>query len=519
MSGKVEKSEKSTKLPRERSKGSKDKEGAPELNLESAKVDSDVGRNTSPRHGKKRKTESVLFSSSPVAGVRFEGADDKTSNREKINTRSSSAGPPGNSEVRPRAEPMEEADVLMTMFRDFMNQMASPLNNVVRKNQDLRSQVSLLLKASQADEAPYLALAREKESLSREYDQLRYEHQLLQQEFQSLRRENLDLVAITQQLQTELAVYKYSSSSPPISRPNLSEANSNLNVQAPVVAPSTPVFGLRRKDNVAELEQSILDLEEEIRSPRSGSNGSSGGYEVGAGAPTKETPTKKARKGVPKSHSNDPVQGAFIVQSSSSGSTNSTSSNRAKAPPERVVSAPSEVKSAISSPSASSSGQLTRQEAKLVANIALGSAAAGVGSPKPTPEDREEQRLLKYMQGNGRRSTPNLGSKSQLNLSRNSASPSNLTFTEQSAFAHIFRKWDSNDDDFIDRHQLELTFDAMSSHSDLKDLHTTTQPHFSKIPWSSLGITISTEVTLAAALTFLSDSKTGHPNPSVLINK
>jgi hypothetical protein len=508
MSGKVEKADKSSKMPRERSKGLKERDSSNEASGDSTKGDSENSRSVSPKNMKRRKIESIVYGASPVPGVRFEGADDKASTREKLSSRSSSAGPTSSSELRQKGEVVDEAESLMNLFRDFVSQMSSPLQSVVRKNQDLRSQVSMLLKASQSEEAPFSAMAREKELLSREYDQLRYEHQLLLQDFQQVRRENVDLLATITQLQAELNAFK--SGTPLLDSSSSNGANHSSATSS--LAP-TPALSLRRKDNVAELEKSILDLEveiEEIRSPRSasaimaGPQGSQAASSEVSGP--KETPTKSAKRKVPKSHSNDPVNSSLVHSPSGSKDLNGTSS-RAKSPPERVASAPTEVKSTVHAP-AKASGS----------SYGTGASNHASGALK-SPEEREEARLSKYtVAGIGRRSSPNLNPSSATHLPKLPAS-NTLSQSEQILFSQLFRKWDSNDDDLIDRHQLQLTCDSMSSYDALKDLHSFVHPHFSKIDWASIGLPISAPISLFSALTYLSDCKAGSPNASVLSSK
>jgi len=577
-SGKVEKSEKSAKLPRERSKGSKEKDSCAEQVSDGPKSDPENGRSVSPKNKKKR-TEIV---SSGV--VRFEGAEQqRLGAREKLNSRSSSAGPVTNTEdSEAKPEMVDEADALMAMFRDFTARMTGSLAGVVRKNHDLKSQVSLLLRAAHSEEPPFEAMMREKDALSRVYDQLRYEHQVLQKEFQQIRRENLELMAMNQELQTELAaigtagsasthntsistslvipIYAHANASspsaappvvpvtsPPANQPRNERLSSPplLDVSAVVTGSHSPSpLQLKRKDNVAELERSILDLEEEIRSPRAGSSPSSTTESSAPASPGSRSdkgdiPTIKKRK-VPKSHSNElPNAQSVVASSSASTSANNSSvngsSSRAKGPPERAISAPSEVKKSainsstgsnssstgtgpsqglVSSPSNSSNGSSGAGNSSRINgfppdSVITTTTAASYAPNKIATEEREQQRLSKYTAG-PRRASPHT-------KSHNSAppSPNHLTQVEQTTFMHIFRKWDNNDDDLIDRHELELTLDSMSQNENLKDLYTIVYPHFSKIAWDTLSIGKYTQLSLGAALTFLSDCKVGVPNPQV----
>lgn len=505
MSVRAEKTDKSVRGPRDRAKVVKEKELTPESSTDSSRGEGESTRSVSPKNGKRKKIEMSIYSASPGgAGVRFDSLGDKSTNREKISSRSSSAGPTTPSDGKARGEPIDEADSIMMLFQDFVSQMSSPLQSIARKNIDLRSQVSMLLKASQSEEAPFVAMAREKENLAREYDQLRYEHQRLLLDFQHVHRENLHLLGTIQQLQAEINSLKNVSQSPPPTD------NSELirSLSSPSSTRVSPALTLKRKDNVAELEQSILELAEEIEeilSPRSNSTSGSGSSKPTPPpeiTPTKDTPTRGSKRKVHKSHSNDPPNSS-LVHSPSNGSTGST---RAKAPPERVVSAPSEAKS--TSPTAARHSKSSR-----LASSSPTSTSTSINTKNV--EEREEARLTKYTSGNlARRSNPNMNSKVPIVLPKLPSSTP-LTTSEQITFAQLFRKWDINDDDVIDRHQLQVTYDSMSSYEALKDLHTIAHPHYSKIDWPSLGITQSTPISLLSALTYLSDCKAGIASASI----
>lgn len=561
--GKAEKTDKTGKLPRDRTKALKEKDIGSETGSDSCKSDGDTGRSISPKNKKKR---GEIVSS----GVRFDSSDQR--GREKVNSRSSSAGPVSSSaDLDASKGGMDEADMLLVMFRDFTSRMSGSLGNVVRKNHELSSQVSLLLKAAQSEEPPFEAMVRQKEALSREYDQLRYEHQVLQKEFQQIRRENLELVAENQDLQAELSTLKAGIGAP--SSPRLASAAASVAV-APTTLPSplaipnnirpksparqardeitssansasscnsqsegsglvslspTPLV-LKRRDNFAELEQSILAIEEEIRSPRSSSPSNSPRSPNGKSQKSDAGPKKRK---VLKSHSNElPNAQNAVVSSASSSSTSSTpSSARVKSPPERAISAPSEVKKTdvVSRSSSSSSNNSigahhshtptpvhTAGTTSSSSSIPVSTSTAGKfghhvssAQSKASAEEREQQRLSKYTAGPRRN-----------NKARNSSppSPNHLTPSEQITFTHIFRKWDNDDDDLIDRHELELTLDSMSQNENLKELHAIVQPHFSKIAWDTLSLGKGAHLSLGAALTFLSDCKIGAPNPQVFAN-
>lgn len=678
---------------------------APALPLANAEQ---AGAAASPRSGSSPHSQSgatgsptgsshALLSGPPTfavtASARFEGPLERSnvmsSHRDKLYSRSSSAGPSASNFANlPQYNPTgpnnsgngtEEADFLALLLKDFSNQLSTPLNNLIRRNKELRQEVSMLLKASHTEEAPFIALVREKESQAREYDQLRYEHQMLQQEFQSIRRENLDLLATVQQLRIELEASKannsnashadrvsaYSSHSQPASssmysstsssvsdsainqaeagdgsQSNSSLSNSShlqlsasnqltahegqvttwnvaaISATAPEGSPrtgsefllgpdapslaatlgtTTPTHSIRRKDNVAELEQSILELEEEIRSPRALTSASPSLYSISSdpgkstshsdsekATPTKEskgnkessaTPSSgsgsssKGKRKVIKSHSNDAPNTHSINSSSGdkeSGSNLSTpNSGRAKAPPERNISAPSShsktsaiVSSTNTSEPSSTSG--SPKPSRPLSNPSFPSNAttgnnngANTGSPlatpasstsssnssgplpPKTPEDREEQRLAKYMGGGYglsamRRNQSKPLSSSSLTTNatsstRHSGGPSTstatLSNTEQNAFVMLFKKWDSNDDGFIERAELECLIETMNQYDILKELHASTAHHISTVPWDSLGLNRSALVSLSSSLAFVSDCKSGHPNPSVFAVK
>lgn len=443
MSGKSEKGEKSQKVPRDRAKSAKDRESVSDMPIDSLKLDDDLNKLVSPKSTKKPKKTGDK--ESPASSVRFEAAEERQVSREKVRDRTSSAGPILGTEGYTKAD-SEDAEVLMQLFNGFVVQMNGPLANIVRRNRELKDQVKTLLKAAKTDEMPFLGMAREKDSLAREYDQMRYEHQLLQQELLQSKQQYSDLLAINQQLSLENASLKEklgindpatnlsALSSGALSVSGSSTASSTTASTgttgagkeiAPSTSPAPISFSFtRRRDNVAELEQSILDLEEEIKSPRS--MGSAHGASDG-----EKTPTKPKRRITTKSHSNETPNPQTITQSSSTPGTSAPM--RAKAPPERVASAPLGSKSAVNSRGAGH-GRLgsddledgvppqevpptpphptgpNKQDSKTgMASPNTASSPSPPVSRPVTAEDREEARLLKYLNGTRPRSNQNLG--------------------------------------------------------------------------------------------------------------
>lgn len=568
----------------------------------------------------------------------------------------------------------EEAELITSLWRDFQGQVVPALDTLVKRNKHLRTHVSVLLKASAVEEAPYMALAREKDALSREYDQLRFEHLQLQNDFLMLRREHIEAVALSQKLQNEIDMLRSgqdpsSGSAAPHNSENLtssdfsSQASSGLSISqgsathhaalqsqsphstprstsngyitgttvygvalpysvsqlttssasdvvpsngamssprpfadpsmhadsitasgsSPVLSSSSPRLHIRRKDNVAELEQSILELEEEIRSPRA----------APASSPTpeprhddrhanqsdhqhsrkssSETPTKskerrgsgehtpssthlvtsKSKRKVPKSHSNDPPN-THSINSANGGATSNpsspvpTGSSRAKAPPERNVSAPSNQAkySSINSGSsgtpggsplvtrgdksqsgsqhstASSTAPLagTPHGALSKDSIALNSGTSSNSNNSASrvisAEDREEQRLAKYMGGFGAVRRTNTPKANNSRHSSGSGAPA-VSIGEQSAFTALFKKWDENDDGVIERVDFEAALQAMTENDQLKELASAVLPYTAKLHWEEFGLSSNAPISLASALAFLSDCKLGHPSTSV----
>lgn len=562
----------------------------------------------------------------------------------------------------------EEAELVTSLWREFQGQVVPALDSLVSRNKQLRAHVSMLLKASTVEEAPYLALAREKEAVSREYDQLRFEHVALQHEFLLLRRDHMESAALAQKLQCELDLLRSANSptssasvgasellnsqnlsasdfflqpsgltssqgsstapssvhstnpstprsttangsyitgttvfgvSSPYSGPplttsissDLSAANGAMSSPRPFADPaaipsdavvasnssprllstSSPRMLLRRKDNVAELEQSILELEEEIRSPRAAAastspapspapaesekrhsrkpssgeqtikvkerRGSTDRETLAGTSPSTHLVTSKSKRKVPKSHSNDPPN-THSINSGANGSGNTSNpgspnaaSGRAKAPPERNVSAPLQAKSSIVSsgtPSGSPSvarGAISQPSSAHTTltkdSISLnGGSTSNVSASNSTPrtaisaEDREEQRLAKYMGAYGAVRRTNTPKQSASRHSSGSAAPA-VSHAEQSAFTALFKKWDSNDDGIIERSEFEAAAQAMNDDEQLKELASITIASLAKIHWEEVGLSSSSPVSLASALAFLSDCKLGHPNTSV----
>lgn len=570
----------------------------------------------------------------------------------------------------------EEAELVTRLWADFQGQVAPALDTLVKRNKHLRTHVSVLLKASAVEEAPYMALAREKDALSREYDQLRFEHLQLHNDFLMLRREHIESVALAQRLQNEVEMLRSgqdpsSGSFAPHNSENLSssdfsaQASSGLSVSqgsathhpalqsqsphstprstsngyitgtsvygvaspysisqlttssasdvvpsngamssprpfadpsahadsitasgsSPVLSSSSPRLHIRRKDNVAELEQSILELEEEIRSPRappaasptpeprpddrhttpnerhtrksSSETPTKGKERRGSGErdPTSSTHlvTSKSKRKVPKSHSNDPPNTHSVNSAngggppSNPGSPSPTSSSgRVKAPPERNVSAPSnqakwssvnsgssgtpsgsphvsrgDKPHSSSQPSSASStaghigspgGAIPKDSIAL--NSGASSASNNSASRVISAEDREEQRLAKYMGGFGAVRRTNTPKQNNSRHSSGSGAPA-VSVGEQSAFTALFKHWDENDDGVIERAEFEAAVQAMADNDQLKELASAVLPYISKVHWDEVGLSTSAPISLAAALAFLSDCKLGHPSTSV----
>lgn len=565
----------------------------------------------------------------------------------------------------------EEAELIQTMWRDFQAQISPAVTNLVKRNRELRSHVSILLKAATVEEAPYFAIAREKETLSREYDALRYEHLALQNEFLTLRKDHMEATAIAQRLQCELDLLRANqgtassggqqlqnsqnlstsnfsipqgsstsmtssqgsstssssyTSSTPRSSTNVGNGNhivatavygvsspyahsypaaygggasseSHLDSatapEYPLAAPDSnfsshsspslisssggvpsPRLQIKRKDNVAELEQSILELEEEIRSPRSmaspepsetgrktrrsresSTERSTKSKGDGRSSPPREhTPssssasivTSKSKRKVPKSHSNDPPNTHSINSANGASTPNGSSpapgSTRVKAPPERNISAPSNhsKSSVVSSnttagspsgsrsdkPHSTSSAPSTASHISspaslfsgIVAKDAIASQNLGSGSNNSSPrllspEDREEQRLAKYMGGYG--AVRRTASKQSASARSSGPVAPGVTSAEQTAFTLLFKEYDKNDDGVIERSEFEQAAEAMHNYESLKELAAVVLPQLAKVQWEASGLGSTAPVTLMSALTFLSDCKTGHASASV----